>query len=94
MKRLVALVSLIFSAHVSHAWGQDGHRTSAEIAMHYLNSSTKQKVLYILGGTTPGDSTTWMDEQHGKPAYDYMVPWHYVNFDKGKYYSPAEEEIL
>ncbi|XZF14530.1 S1/P1 nuclease [Chitinophagaceae bacterium MMS25-I14] len=76
------------------AWGKTGHEIVAEIAMSQLNDPVKQKVLQRLGSLSPEGASTWMDEMRSNHDYDYMKPWHYINIDKGKDYSPTTDENI
>ncbi len=57
-----------------------------------MDAATKSAVLNALGATSPEDAATWMDDMRSNPAYDYMKPWHYVDFEKGTSYPARTEE--
>ena len=87
MKRFPVIVVLIFCVclpRTSFAWGATGHRIIAEIAFNYLDEQTKRNVLAYLDGMSIEQAANWMDEMRSDPAYDYMKPYHYVDFDRGQ----------
>ncbi len=88
MKKTVSLfLTIILFPFLVSAWGKKGHEMVAEVAFHYLDDSTKAKVLKYLGKTSIEDAANWMDEMRSNNYYDYMKPWHYVNVEKGESYS-------
>lgn len=64
------------------AWGKNGHALVAEVAFNYLDKNTKKIVLGYLDGMSIEDAANWMDNIKDDHSYDYMKPYHYVNFDK------------
>ncbi|MEI8278166.1 MAG: S1/P1 nuclease [Bacteroidota bacterium] len=95
-------ISLIFIAFIlifatplsSFAWGKKGHNLVADVAARYMDDATRKKVQHYLGSTTFDEASTWMDEMRSDHSYDYMKPWHYVDFPKGKLYNANTEENL
>jgi hypothetical protein len=87
MKRYLlptALVVLLAAPAKSLAWGATGHKIIAEIAFRYLDAQTRKNVLYYLNGMSIEEASNWMDQVRGDRAYDYMRPWHYADFDRGR----------
>ena len=78
----------------SFAWGAKGHGLVAEIAFHFLDDSTQQKVKKYLGGLSIEEAASWMDDSRSNSYYDYMKPWHYLDMDKGMTYHPTEERNI
>jgi hypothetical protein len=76
------------------AWGREGHRIIAQIAMRYVTPVTKARVLEALGGTSPEEAAIWMDNMRSNPAYDYMKTWHYLDVKQGKYYKDGGVDHL
>ncbi len=95
MKKILSLavvLSLIISVpQRSFAWGKIGHGIVAEIAFHFLDSSTKDAVHKYLGSTTIEEASTWMDDMRSDHSYDYMKSWHYVNIEKGQAYTETKD---
>jgi hypothetical protein len=78
----------------SFAWGSKGHQLVAEIAFHFLDDSTKQKVQQYLGKMSFDDAATWMDDNRSNSYYDYMKPWHYIDIEKGEEYKASPQKNL
>lgn len=87
MKRLyqsVVVVILILILPInSFAWGNKGHAIISEVAFNYLDANTKKLVMSYLDGMSIEDAANWMDDMRDDHSYDYMKPYHYVNFEKG-----------
>lgn len=84
MKKILLLLSFLLLATTSgFAWGHLGHSLIAEIAFQNLDAKTKQNVLKYLDGMTIEDASNWMDAMRSDKNYNYMKPYHYINFDKG-----------
>lgn len=85
MKKYI-LILILFSFFLlptkTVAWGKNGHALVAEVAFNYLDQNTKKNVLGYLDGMTIEDAANWMDNIKYDHSYDYMKPYHYVNFDK------------
>ena len=79
----VILILLLILPIKSFAWGKQGHSIVAQVAFNYLDASTKSKLLKYLDGMSIEDAANWMDDMRDDHSYDYMKPYHYVNFDKG-----------
>ena len=80
---VLILLTLVATPFRTHAWGRRGHSLIAEIAFHYLDENTKKQVLDYLGGLSIEQAANWMDDMRSDPSYDFMKPYHYVNFEKG-----------
>lgn len=90
--RLVSLFAFLTSVSIaSFGWGQTGHHTIADIAQHYVSSSTLDSISKYLANDTWHAASTWMDELRGNSQFDYMRKWHYINVDKDQAYSPTIE---
>lgn len=87
---LVAL-GLLSAPATSSAWGSDGHRLVALLALQYLSPAARaevDKILALEAGATLESISTWADE-HRSPA---TARWHYVNFPEGDCrYAPARD---
>lgn len=84
----IAFLFVLFPCRLL-AWGHAGHAMVAELAMSMLSDATRVKVERVLGGMTPADAGSWMDEVRSDPKYKYTTPWHYVNIESGGTYKPA-----
>ena len=85
----VCIVLFISTPLHSFAWGKKGHQIVGEIAEHFLDDSTKQRVQRYLGNLDFQEAATWMDDVRSNEYYDYMRTWHYVNMEKGQNFSQA-----
>lgn len=82
--QLIALLILITILPLkSLAWGKKGHSIVAEVAFNYLDANPKSNLLKYLDGMSIEDASNWMDDMRDDHSYDYMKPYHYVNFEKG-----------
>src|SRR6516165_7697132 len=95
MKAVTALLSLSMIAALPHqaaAWGDDGHKTVALIAEHYLTPTAKKQVDALLAADTDpltqhdiaSEATwadRWRDANHRKDNYDATKRWHFVDLE-------------
>ena len=72
----------------SFCWGGEGHKLIGNVAYHYLSNEVKDSIQFYLGSVSLADAGLWMDQMRKNPAYDYMKPWHYIDFNKGETYKP------
>lgn len=92
---VLLLVITFFTSTKSFAWGRQGHSIVAQVAFHHLDETTKKTVLKYLDGMTIEQAANWMDEQRGDHNYDFMKPFHYVNFEKGSIVNePSGDNII
>jgi hypothetical protein len=77
-----------------HGWGKTGHEIASELAYNFLDPTTREKLNNYLGTSTPEGASTWMDKVRSNHNYDYMKPWHYVDYEKGTDYQPNNDENL
>jgi hypothetical protein len=83
LKRSSLLFMFIYLPFQSSAWGMLGHRIVGEIAESYLSSKTKKEIAKILGNESIAMASNWADFIKSDPAYNYVSPWHYINFRSG-----------
>jgi hypothetical protein len=87
MKNIFQFIALLIISIIlplkSFAWGKQGHSIVAEVAFNYLDANTKSNLLKYLDGMSIEDASNWMDDMRDDHSYDYMKPYHYVNFEKG-----------
>lgn len=82
MKRLVVALALVMQSNWGSAWGTDGHRIIAALALQHLEPAAAKEAERLLSqepGSTLVSISTWADE-HRSPA---TAAWHYINFPKG-----------
>jgi hypothetical protein len=91
--RLFLIALVIYLPVQSMAWGTQGHRIAGQIASFYLTPKAKKAIADILGDESIALASNWADYIKSDPAYAYMSPWHYIDFDK-KYSYPEMVEYL
>lgn len=78
---ILAAASLLTPA-TSSAWGSEGHRIIALLALQHLSPAARAEVDWLLAledGATLASISTWADE-HRSPS---TAAWHYVNLPEG-----------
>ncbi len=95
-KKLILIPVCLIIFQKSIAWGPAGHGIVADIAFRLINDSVKSRVQRFLGKTSFEDAANWMDSMRSNPDYDFMKPWHYLEFEQGKFYSrpPTDDNIV
>ncbi len=93
LKILLLSIASCMIMRCSYAWGPTGHSIVAQIAMHFLSDSVRNKVNYYLQNMSMEDAGNWMDSMRSNPDYDFMKPWHYIDIEKEKNISRAVEII-
>lgn len=84
MKKILLLLSFVLlSTTNGFAWGHLGHSLVAEVAFNNLDSKTKQNVLKYLDGMSIEETANWMDAMRSDKSYNYMKPYHYIDFERG-----------
>lgn len=87
-------VVLLLGTTSAFAWGHQGHALVAEVAFHYMDEATKNKVMEYLDGMSIEDAANWMDAIKSDSANDYMKPYHYIDFEKGSKEAPIGDNII
>ncbi len=78
---------LIFAAQLitsnqAHAWGQNGHRITSEIAERNLTPAAREGLKKILpAGESLAEISTWADHIRSDPSWDFIQIWHYISID-------------
>jgi len=84
MKKILLLLSFVLlSTTNGFAWGHLGHSLVAEVAFNNLDAKTKQNVLKYLDGMSIEETANWMDAMRSDKSYNYMKPYHYIDFERG-----------
>lgn len=82
MKSFIVALALVMHWTWVGAWGTDGHRIIAAIALQHLEPAAGKEAERLLAqesGATLVSISTWADE-HRSPV---TAAWHYINFPKG-----------
>ncbi len=93
--KLLLLISVFFltSASVDDSlfWGQNGHRTTGEIAEMHLTKKAKKKIDKLLNGASLAFVSTYADEIKSDRKFSEFYSWHYINMDLDETYADAEK---
>lgn len=81
-KRLLFILAIIYLPLQSMAWGTQGHRICGQIASTYLTPKARKAIDAILGTESIALASNWADFIKSDPDYNYLSPWHYIDFDK------------
>lgn len=78
---LFAAALLTCAAAPARAWGPQGHKLVAMVAMEHLTPVAKRNVRFLLGKETLADVASWPDVY--RPLETQTGPWHYVDIPQG-----------
>jgi hypothetical protein len=93
LKKLVLAIVILYAPLQSMAWGAEGHRVAGQIAYSYLTPKARKAIQEILGYESVALASTWADFIKSDPAYNYLSPWHYIDFDKVYTYTEMQEYL-
>jgi hypothetical protein len=89
MKAIAAMLGLAVLAATpqrASAWGDDGHKTVALIAQHFLTPTAKRKIDAMLAADTDNrtqhdiaSEATWADKF--RPSHPNTAQWHFVDIE-------------
>lgn len=91
---ITLIVAFLIPPKKSAAWGPEGHAIVGNIALRFLKPEVKQNVLRLLGNMPIDTAVNWMDIMRSNADYDFMKPWHYIDFAKEKQYLPSTDENI
>lgn len=80
------LTTHLFLVSKSWAWGNLGHKTSAQIAWDILDAQTKAQVNTILQKKDFVEAATWADEARAQKQWKYTVWYHFEKAPDGYNY--------
>jgi S1/P1 Nuclease len=86
LKKLLLIIAAIYVPLQTMAWGTQGHRICGQIAYSYLTPKARKAIEAILGNESIALTGNWADFIKSDPAYSYLSPWHYIDFDKAYTY--------
>src|SRR6185295_17442771 len=92
-----SIVVAFFSAtffQPAFAWGPEGHTIVGKLALHFMNKDAREGILKVLDGMPMDTAANWMDIMKSNADYDFMRSWHYLDFDKGKTYTPSNDDNI
>jgi hypothetical protein len=93
LKKLVISAAVLFTPFWCMAWGVQGHRICGQIASTYLTPKARKSIEAILGNESLALAGNWADFIKSDPAFNYLSPWHYIDFDK-EYTYPEMQDYL
>lgn len=99
MKKIISLSLLLLlcttsiKVSASEDWGQNGHRSTAQIAQKHLSNKALKRITKLLDGNSIAVASTFADEIKSDKAFRGYNKWHYVNIPSGKTYAEVEEEL-
>jgi S1/P1 Nuclease len=88
----LCISTIVTFPNPASAWGDDGHKTVALIAQHYLTPSTKKQIAAMLAADTDpltkhdfASEATWADKyrdsNNRKDHYEQTEQWHFVDLE-------------
>lgn len=86
LKKLLLIIALFYLPFKTMAWGTQGHRICGQIANTYLTPKARKAIEAILGNESIAMASNWADFIKSDPDYNYLSPWHYIDFDKAYTY--------
>jgi hypothetical protein len=89
---VVALITLTVGVSSAHAWGQNGHRITAEIGERNLNEKSKIVLRSIIGTESLAELATWPDDIRSDSNWDFSQPWHFLSVDDDEEWQGLERE--
>lgn len=87
-------IVISFCPQKTSAWGPEGHTIVVQIAMQFLQPDVKQNVLALLDTMSVNTAANWMDIMRSNSDYDFMKPWHYIDFGRTNNISRQQTRIL
>jgi hypothetical protein len=93
-KKLVLIGLLAYLPSQAMAWGMLGHRIVGEIAQRNLTCKARKNIKKILGNESVAMASNWADFIKSDPSYDYLGPWHYINFKQGLTFDEVAEIMM
>lgn len=82
LKKLLFILTIIYLPLQSMGWGTQGHRICGQIASTYLTPKARKAIEAILGNESVALASNWADFIKSDPDYNYLSPWHYIDFDR------------
>lgn len=92
-KRLFLVIAVFYIPLQTMAWGAQGHRICGQIASTYLTPQARKAIESILGNESIAMASNWADFIKSDPDYNYLSPWHYIDFDKAYSYPEMVEYL-
>jgi hypothetical protein len=78
---LVVIASALLGTSSAFAWGQNGHRITAEIAQRNLQAETAAVIESIIDSESLAEIATWPDDIRSVSSWDFSQPWHFLSIN-------------
>jgi hypothetical protein len=91
---LLCIAMALIPSQKTKAWGPEGHKMVVDVAMQFLKPDVKNNVLAILDTMSTNTAGNWMDIMRSNSDYDFMKPWHYIDFPAEQEYQPSTDENI
>ena len=62
MRHFKLFLQITLLLNLAFSWGKTGHRTTGEVAEHFLTEKTKKEIQKILQDPSLAIASTWSDE--------------------------------
>src|ERR1700734_589808 len=82
VRAALVVVAMTSVSAQSWAWGREGHRLVADVAMHFLTPAAQAQIAELLAADsrskeTLSDVAPWADEY--RQDHPESAPWHFVD---------------
>jgi DNA/RNA endonuclease YhcR with UshA esterase domain len=84
---------LLFSSSL-YAWGPEGHGIVGRLALRFVRDDVRENILVLLQKMPIDSAANWMDNKRSETDYDFMKPWHYIDFPKEQVYTVSNDENI
>lgn len=75
------IVSVISPAEYAKAWGENGHRITAEIGERNISPHTRSVIASIIEGESLAEIATWPDDIRSDSNWNFSHPWHFFSIN-------------
>ena len=78
---LIVTSCIISTTQQAKAWGENGHRVTAEIGERNIKPHTKAVIASILDGESLAEIATWPDDIRSDSSWNFSQPWHFFSIN-------------
>ncbi len=89
-----AVFFLLLCCNRAVAWGPEGHAIVGRLALRLVKEDVRKNLLNILGNMSVDTAANWMDIMKSNGDYEFMRPWHYIDFPKDQPYQPDNSDNI
>ena len=91
---LLFIIICLSSVTNSFAWGYKGHEIVVQLAMRFVKPDVNKNIISILDTMSFGTAGNWMDMMRSNSDYNFMKPWHYIDFPEENTYQASTDENI